>query len=253
MFGKILILTRKKKYLKPFQFKEFLVNQDKTAMKIGTDAVLLGAWTAVNTYPDAILDVGSGTGVIALMLAQRSDAMTIDAVELDADAYAQTVENFEQSDWGDRLFCYHSDFKDFAKEIAAEEEEYDLIVSNPPFYTDEFETNNEARNKARFTSSLSFKELLAGVAKILAKEGRFSVIIPFKEEQNFVALALDNQLYLNRVCHVKGTPTSDVKRSLLSFSFGKKELVRETLVIETARHEYTEAYIALTHDFYLKM
>ncbi|MFL0106318.1 tRNA1(Val) (adenine(37)-N6)-methyltransferase [Tenacibaculum maritimum] len=171
-------------------------------MKIGTDAVLLGAWTAVNTYPDAILDVGSGTGVIALMLAQRSDAMTIDAVELD---------------------------------------------------TDEFETNNEARNKARFTSSLSFEELLAGVAKILAKEGRFSVIIPFKEEQNFVALALDSQLYLNRVCHVKGTPTSDVKRSLLSFSFGKKELVRETLVIETARHEYTEAYIALTHDFYLKM
>ena len=107
-------------------------------MKVGTDGVLLGAWCAVDDFPDSILDVGSGTGLIALMMAQRTDAMTIDAVEIDEQAYEQTVENFEQSDWGDRLFCYHSSFQEFAEEMAEEEEQYDLIISNPPFYTDEF-------------------------------------------------------------------------------------------------------------------
>lgn len=238
---------------KPFQFKEFTIHQDKTAMKIGTDAVLLGAWCSVENYPDTLLDVGSGTGVIALMLAQRSDAMTIDAVELDENAYEQTVENFEQSDWGDRLYCYHASFQEFAEEMQEEEEVYDVIVSNPPFYTDEFETEDEARNKARFTSSLSFKELIENSVKILSETGKFSVIIPYKEEQSFVSIALENSLYLNRVCRVKGNPTSEIKRSLLEFSFQQKELKEEELIIEISRHQYTKEYIELTRDFYLKM
>lgn len=239
--------------MKPFQFKEFSVQQDKTAMKVGTDAVLLGAWCSIEEYPDVILDIGSGTGVISLMLAQRCDAMTIDAVEVDGDAYEQTVGNFEQSDWGDRLFCYNASFQEFANEMGEEEETYDLIVSNPPFYTDEFETNDDARNKARFTSSLSFEELVKGVSKILSKTGQFSVIIPFKEEQDFVGLALEADLYLNKVCRVKGNMTSEVKRSLLTFSFQQKTLIEEELVIEITRHQYTEEYIKLTSDFYLKM
>jgi len=169
---------------KPFKFKEFTIHQDKTAMKVGTDAVLLGAWCNVDCFPNAILDIGSGTGVIALMLAQRSDAQTIDAVEIDENAHEQTIENFEKSDWADRLFCYHSPFQDFAIEMAEEEEKYDLIVSNPPFYTDHFETDDIARNKARFTSSLSFADLLNGVEKILSKNGEFSVILPKKEQKN---------------------------------------------------------------------
>jgi len=208
--------------MKPFRFKEFSVSQDKTAMKIGTDAVLLGAWASIDAYPDTILDVGSGTGVISLMLAQRSNAMTIDAVEIEENAYEQTVENFELSDWGDRLFY-------------------------------EFETNDEARNKARFTSALSFEDLLTGVVTILAEKGNFTTIIPFKEEEAFVALAKERGLFLNAVCHVKGTATSDIKRSLMSFSFEEKELVKEELIIEIARHQYTDAYINLTKDFYLKM
>ncbi|WBX71737.1 tRNA1(Val) (adenine(37)-N6)-methyltransferase [Tenacibaculum retecalamus] len=239
--------------MKPFQFKEFTVNQDKTAMKIGTDAVLLGAWCFLGEYPDALLDIGSGTGVISLMLAQRSDAMTVDAVEIDEDAYEQTVENFEQSDWGDRLFCYNASFNEFAKEMAEEEEQYDVIVSNPPFYTDNFETENEARNKARFTSSLSFEELIIGVSKILSKKGIFSVIIPFKEEENFVKLANTNNLFLNKVCHVKGNKNTKIKRSLLAFSFEEKEIEKENLVIEKERHQYTDAYVNLTKKFYLKM
>lgn len=236
-----------------FKFKEFSIHQDKTAMKIGTDAVLLGAWVFLESEIDSILDVGSGTGIIALMLAQRSFALTIDAVEIDNDAYEQTVTNFENSNWGDRLYCYHSSFQKFANEIADEDETYDLIISNPPFYTDEFVSENDARNKARFTSSLSFSELLKGVSKILSKKGKFAVIIPFKEEQGFVKLAKENNLFLNRVCHVKGNPSSVFKRSLLEFSFEDKKLKKENLTIEIKRHQYTDEYINLTKDFYLKM
>lgn len=236
-----------------FKFKEFSIHQDKTAMKIGTDAVLLGAWVFLENEIDSILDVGSGTGIIALMLAQRSFALTIDAVEIDNDAYEQTVTNFENSNWGDRLYCYHSSFQNFADEIAEEDETYDLIISNPPFYTDEFESINDARNKARFTTSLSFNELLKGVSKILSKKGKFAVIIPFKEEQGFVKLAKENNLFLNRVCHVNGNPSSAFKRSLLEFSFEEKKLNKENLTIEIKRHQYTDEYINLTKDFYLKM
>lgn len=238
---------------KPFQFKEFTVHQDKAAMKVGTDGVLLGAWCSLDKYPDSILDIGSGTGVISLMLAQRCDAMTIDAVELDENAYEQSVANFEDSDWGDRLYCYNASFQEFSDEISEEEETYDLIVSNPPFYTDDFKTQDVSRNKARFTSSLSFEALIIGVSKILSEKGVFSVVVPFKEETNFIALAKENNLFLNRLCRVKGHETSEIKRTLMEFSFYEIELKQESLVIETARHNYTEAYIELTKDFYLKM
>ncbi|MCI2228926.1 methyltransferase [Polaribacter sp. MSW13] len=222
-------------------------------MKVGTDGVLLGAWCSVDNYPDTILDIGAGTGVISLMIAQRTDAMTIDAVEVDENAYEQTMANFEASDWGDRLYCYNATFQEFADEIAEEEETYDFIVSNPPFYTDDFETEDVSRNKARFTSSLSFNELLVGVSKILSKSGKFSIVIPFKEEGNFINLAKNNNLLLNRVCRVQGNKNSEIKRSLLEFSFHQTTIKEEHLIIETARHQYTKEYINLTKYFYLKM
>jgi len=222
-------------------------------MKVGTDGVLLGAWCTVDKYPDSILDIGAGTGVIALMIAQRSDAMTIDAVEVDADGYEQTVGNFEMSDWGDRLYCYNTSFQEFAIEIAKEEETYDLIVSNPPFYTDAFETENKARNKARFTSSLSFQELFDGVSKILSKNGIFSIVIPSKEEEDIINMAKGLHLFLNRICRVQGHKTAEIKRSLLEFSFQQTEIHETHLIIEIERHQYTEDYIRLTKDFYLKM
>ena len=238
---------------KPFQFKEFTIHQDKTAMKVGTDGVLLGAWCSVENYPDSILDIGSGTGVISLMLAQRCDAMTIDAIEVEESAYEQSVQNFEESDWGDRLYCYNATFQEFAEEIAEEEETYDLIVSNPPFYTEDFETEDSARNKARFTSSLSFEELVIGVSKILSENGKFAIIVPYKEEEVFINLAKENRLLLNKSCRVQGNATSDIKRSLLEFSFQQKELKTAHLIIETSRHQYTEDYKNLTKEFYLKM
>ncbi len=237
--------------MKPFRFKEFTVHQKKAAMKIGTDAVLLGAWCSLDTYPDTILDIGAGTGVISLMLAQRSDAETIDAVEIDEAAYEEAVANFEQSDWGDRLFCYHASFEEFANEIEEEEETYDLIVSNPPFFRGSHSDTDAARNTARNTDALPFEALIRHTREILATKGTFAVIIPFEEETHFIALAQEYNLYLNRVCHVQGTPSSKIRRSLLEFSFVETAVKEETLVIEVARHQYTDAYKALTNDFYL--
>lgn len=234
-----------------FYFKKFAVNQSKTAMKIGTDAVLLGAWSSLDNNPNSILDIGSGTGVVALMLAQRSYAQTIDAVEIEENAYEQTVENFEQSNWSDRLFCYHASFQNFYKEM--KNEKYDLIVSNPPFYTSSFKSKNQARHTARSTALLPFKELAKGVSKLLSETGVFSVIIPKKEVKGIIDITEKEQLFLNRICYVKGNPNSETKRCLLEFSKNKKEIKKEKLIIETGRHRYTKEYVNLTKKFYLKM
>ncbi len=235
---------------KPFQFKQFTINQDRCAMKIGTDGVLLGAWSSLTNKPSSILDIGTGTGIIGLQLAQRSDAEIIDAVEIDPNAYEQAVENFENSPWADRLFCYHASLEEFHQEI---DENYDLIVSNPPFYSDAFESENDERNKARFTSSLSFEALFKAISKLLSNDGLFSLIIPFKEKEKIIELASNVALSPNRICSVKGTPTSEIKRCLLEFSFHESEIETTELIIETSRHQYTEAYQELVKEFYLKM
>ncbi|MFC2110185.1 tRNA1(Val) (adenine(37)-N6)-methyltransferase [Bacteroidota bacterium] len=234
---------------KAFQFKEFSVEQDCCAMKIGTDGVLLGAW-AHEGDAFSILDIGAGTGVISLMLAQKSHAEIIDAIEIDDDAYEQCVENFEASNWGDRLFCYHASLQEFTEEI---EDPYDLIISNPPFYTDSYQSQDSKRNKARFEDSLPFEHLLFGVSKLLSPDGKFAMIAPYKEKDQLCELANTHGLFLNRSCDVKGTETSEFKRSLLEFSFTEKEINHKTLTIEIKRHQYTKEYIALVKDFYLKM
>jgi len=222
-------------------------------MKVGTDGVLLGAWCSLENYPKTILDIGTGTGIISLMLAQRSSAISIDGVEIDKSAFEQTVDNFENSDWSDRLYCYNTSFQKFADESNNEGIKYDLIVSNPPFYKEDYITKNISRNKARFSQFLSFKELIQGVSKILSKSGFFSTIIPFKEESAFIGLAQQNSLFLNKLCRVKGNKNSEIKRCLLTFSFNKKETKETNLIIENSRHKYTKEYVELTNNFYLKM
>lgn len=234
-----------------FQFKQFSIHQDRCAMKVGTDGVLLGSWTPINNNPFSILDIGAGTGIIALMLAQRSHAEQIDALEIDEDAYEQAVENFENSPWGDRLFCFHAGLDEFVEEP---EDEYDLIVSNPPFYAEDYRSNSEQRDLARFQDAMPFDELIEAAALLLSENGIFAVIIPHKEEENFLNLAAAYELYPLKITRVKGTPTTEIKRSLLAFSRNENlNFPVDELIIETARHQYTAEYIELTKDFYLKM
>lgn len=197
---------------KPFKFKHFSVDQDRCAMKIGTDAVLLGAWSTVNHNPFLILDIGAGTGVLSLMLAQRSNAEMIEAIEIDGDTYEQCVTNFENSDWSDRLFCYHASLLEFTEEI---DDTYNLIICNPPFYSAEYKTNDKARDLARFQDAMPFEHLLFSVSKLLSDQGMFSVILPYNETDSFTNLASEFKLFPNRICNVKGNPKSRRTRSLL--------------------------------------
>lgn len=234
-----------------FNFKKFTVQQDRCAMKIGTDGVLLGAWSPIPESCFSVLDIGTGTGIIALMMAQRSTAEQIDALEIDENAYEQATENFENSPWDDRLFCFHAGLDELIDEP---EDEYDLIISNPPFYTENFKTESEQRDLARFEDAMPFKMLVEAADLLLSENGIFSVIIPFKEEENFLTLAKEFELFPMKITRVKGTPTSEIKRSLLAFKrFESNEIEVDEMIIETERHVYTQEYITLTKEFYLKM
>lgn len=219
-------------------------------MKVGTDGVLLGSWAPINHNPFSILDIGAGTGVISLMLAQRSFAAQIDALEIDADAYEQAVDNFENSSWSDRLFCFHAGLDEFMEEP---EDQYDLIVSNPPFYTEQYFSGDEQRDQARFTQSLPFEDLAEAASLLLSEDGVFAVIVPYKEEANFISIAATNDLFPFKITRVRGTAASEIKRSLIAFSAEPASCETDELVIEISRHQYTDDYIALTKDFYLKM
>ena len=236
--------------LAPFKFKNFTVDQDRCAMKIGTDGVLLGAWTSVENRPLSVLDIGAGTGILSLMLAQRSDAQLIEAIEIDADAYEQCAENFENSSWGDRLFCYHASLLEYIEEV---DDKYDIIICNPPFYSEDYKTENTSRDLARFSDAMPFEHLVYAASQLLSENGLFSVVIPKKEEQQFIDLALKVNLFPKRILHVKGDSKTEIKRSLIEHSFQKYTTQISELIIENGRHNYTEDYINLTKDFYLKM
>lgn len=233
------------------------MEQDRTAMKIGTDGILLGAWASLKD-PYSILDIGAGTGVISLMLAQRSNAELIDAVELEEDAYEQCVTNFENSPWSDRLFCYHASLEEFAEEM--KDEKYDLIISNPPFFKAPISPSpskngpSNSRKAARFNDSLPFEELLELASELLSDEGELAVIIPYDEEEGFLNFAKVVNLHPNKITNVRGNKDSSIVRSLIQLSFTKvSKILKTELVIEKSRHDYTEEYIDLVRDFYLKM
>ena len=228
-----------------FKFKEFSIIQEKSAMKVGTDGVLLGSWVSCK-QANTILDIGCGTGLISLMLAQRNLNSNIIGIEIDAIASQEAQENINNSDWKERIEIKHTSLQEFTSQL-----KFDLIVSNPPFFPQN--KSQQSRDIARHTNRLSFEELIGNAANLLSEKGIFSVIMPEDTEVEFCKIATTHNLYCNRVCNVKGNKTVVVKRVMLEFSFLKTEHITEHLTIETARHQYTDKYIQLCKDFYLKM
>src|SRR5690606_3011456 len=233
-----------------FRFKQFSVKQDKAAMKVGTEGVLLGSWTPLENNPYSILDIGTVIGLVVLMLAQRSSAEQIDAIEIEENAYEQAVENFEESPWNDRLFCYHAGLDEFVEEI---DDKYDLIVCNPPFFESNNQIENQAREAARFNEILPFDELIEGASALLSDRGVFSVIIPFEEEENFISIAKEFGLFPFQLTHIKGTTISKIKRLILASSSLEQEISIIRLTLEIERHHYAPELTELVKDFYLKL
>ncbi len=229
-----------------FRFKQFSVRQEKSAMKVGTDGVMLGAWAAIGDA-NRILDIGTGTGLIALMLAQRSNAK-IDAVEIDEPSAQQAKDNFANSKWSNRINLFCSSFQNFAKES---NEKYDLIVSNPPYFVKSLKSPEVARTVARHNELLPHDELIEGINTLLTEDGRFVGIFPYIEGNVFVAKASNYGLFCTKRVNVLGKVNGPVKRLLLEFERKHKALVEDTLCIRGDNSEYTAEYIELTKNFYL--
>jgi tRNA1Val (adenine37-N6)-methyltransferase len=232
-----------------FKFKKFTVWHDKCAMKVGTDGVLLGAWTNIN-QSKTILDIGTGTGLIALMLAQRSMA-TIDAIDIDKEACLQAKENIALSPFNHRINIYNQPFNDFATNSNIL---YDLIVSNPPYFSNSLKCPEKKRNMARHNDSLLLTDLLNNSAKIVSPHGRIAIILPAEQEIELTNLCKTFSLYIIRKTYVLPIPNANPKRILVELS---KDLPLQkntsSLTIEISRHQYTTEFCALTKEFYLKM
>ena len=231
-----------------FRFRQFTVHQDKCAMKVGTDAVLLGSWVRTS-YADRILDIGTGTGVIALMLAQRTEAM-IDAIDIDPGACQQAKENFRISPWFLRLHIQECPLQQFAETA---EFRYDLIVSNPPYFQHTPKSDDSSRSTARNAEHLPYLELIAGVKKLLLPNGRFCVILPFKEGMQFMDLAQSNGLFCHRLARVRTVADKPEKRVMMEFDQHFGLLTEENIIIQEDDYSYSRQYIDLTKDYYFDL
>ncbi|MFT5641208.1 MAG: tRNA1Val (adenine37-N6)-methyltransferase [Cyclobacteriaceae bacterium] len=234
-----------------FQFKQFKINQEGSAMKVGTDGVLLGAWANTNGAK-SFLDIGTGTGLIAIMLAQRTNNnSTIDAVEIDSSSYQQAVNNFSDCPWSDRIKAFHSSFQDF---VANTNAKYDCIVSNPPYFINSLKAKSESRTKARHADGLPFEDLIEGAKNLLNPEGKFSVILPVAEGDHFIRLARIAGFSLSKRIEVLPNPGKPAKRLLIELTLANSDTAETQICVENGqRHVYSPEYIELCKDFYLKM
>lgn len=241
-----------KKKSAPFQFKQFEIHQDQCTMKVGTDGVLLGAWADVGNCQH-VLDIGTGTGVVAIMLGQRTkdQKTTVDAIEIDASAAKQAIANGAATSWSDRLNIFQGAIQEYARQTA---QRYDLIVSNPPFFSGGTFSDNQDRNDVRHTIKLPHGDLLIAVRNLLKESGKFCVVLPLIEGLRFQELAAPYHLYCTKVTKVKSKEDKPVERLLLQFE--RNALPRQTdelIIQKETRNDWTEAYIELTKAFYLKM
>ena len=229
-----------------FSFKQFTIHHDRCAMKVGTDGVLLGAWTRLG-HSRSVLDIGTGTGLIALMLAQRNQTCFVTAIDIDAEAVEQARENIQASPWKERVVALLQDVRTFRTS-----ECFDTIVTNPPYFVNSMKCPDGQRNTARHADTLDMETLLAQVASLLAPDGCFSIVLPSEHMDVLLPTAERFGLYPSRRTDVITRPGIPPKRVLLEFVRTQMPTLTDELVVELERHRYSEEYMALTKDFYLK-
>lgn len=236
---------------RPFQFKQFTIHQERCAMKVGTDSILIGAWADVKSAVRA-LDIGTGSGIIALMLAQRHAELEVDGVEIDPQAAACAAANVAASPWSERISIFSDKIQNYAVQSS---QRYDLIVSNPPFFTvgSGLTSPNPQRQQARHTSTLSYTDLCHCVSLLLKPHGRLSLILPAAVTGTFCQVARQHHLCCTRLTNVRPLPHKPAHRTLMQFEFAARPLQQNELTIEYEHHHYTKAYRALTYPFYLYM
>ena len=232
-----------------FRFKKFSLEQQECTMKIGTDGILLGAWVSIEGAK-SILDVGTGTGLIAIMCAQRNDKANIHGVEIDEASYNLASQNASNAPWADRISMYHNSVQEF---VGSHAQKFDLIISNPPFFSGGTFSDKERRTSMRHTVKLSHGDLLRSVNNLLTLEGKFAVILPYIEGLRFVELAEQSKLYAERITKVFPRSDKRVERLLIEFVRTKPTGIKEnTLIIRNENNEdVSQDFKALTKDFYL--
>lgn len=228
-----------------FKFKQFSVKDTRSAMKVGTDGVLLGAWVSLRGDEAHILDVGTGSGVIALMLAQRTTDSVIVGIDIDAPSVEDASDNFKKSPWASRMAAFHTDF------AAMQQFPYELIVSNPPYFVNSLKAPDARRSDARHTDCLPYAALVRGAAANTAPTGRLAVVLPAEESGLFAAQAREAGFHLSHICRVRTTAKKPFKRCLMEFSKNECEPLEEQLTIQ-GESDFTPEYKSLTKDFYLK-
>jgi tRNA1Val (adenine37-N6)-methyltransferase len=230
-----------------FRFKQFTVNQDKSVFKVGTDGVLLGA-CADFAGGGRILDIGTGTGLIALMAAQRSNAEIV-AIEPEENSFLEARDNVYASKWSQRIRVEKISFRNF---VPGCNEQFDIIISNPPYFRDSLRNPDPDKSAARHSASLTSIEILEGAKTLLNDSGSLQLILPYTEGTLFIAEASSFGLFCNRIIKIKPVPAGEIIRLILKFEKIKKPLYEKFLTIETGtRHSYTEEYKEITRDFYL--
>lgn len=235
-----------------FKFKQFDIHQDRCAMKINTDGVLLGAWSDIQGKTNA-LDIGTGTGIIAIMLAQRSSTLASYAIEVDESAFHQACENMQRSAFSSRLFCVHQSVQEFAKTGS---QKFDLIVSNPPFFSGGTFSSNENKANVRHTIKLSHTDLLMAVKSLLTDDGHFDVILPYLEGLRFIEMAAMYDFGLVKMTEVRPRIDKNIERLLIRFGMkynGEKTVSQLIMHKSWDANDYTDEVVALTKDFYLFM
>ena len=235
---------------KYFQFKQFRIEQQHAAMKVNTDGVLLGAWANIDGV-DSVLDVGTGTGLIALMIAQRNNNSIITGIDIDEHAAVEAAENVRKSPWPDRISIQNISFQDFADTNSGK---FSLIISNPPFFSNSVKNANVRVSAARHNHLLPFADMISGTLRMLNEKGHLSIILPVDEADLFIELAAKNGMFLQRIANVKPFPDKEPNRSLLEFSFLKGETERTVFSLyDETKVNYSQEFVRLARDFYLKL